>query len=88
MPQIIHNKHICELNELYKTIANEYDNVYFLQNSPRIDVLHGMQLSQDTINRCTSETQTYCIDAVHPGDIGYHQYSDAEVDMILYALSK
>ena len=88
MSQIIHNKHIKELNELYLTVSKEFDNVYFLPNSTRIDVLHGMTTDLIAVNKYSTEKQTYCLDTVHPADIGYHQYSDAEVDMILYALSK
>ena len=88
MPQIIHNKHIKELNELYLTVSKEFDNVYFLPNSSRIDVLHGMTTDAIAVNKYSTEKQIYCLDAVHPGDIGYHQYSDAEIDMILYVLSK
>ena len=88
MPQIIHNKHIKELNELYLTVSKEFSNVYFLPNSTRIDVLHGMNTSEIAVNKYSTEKQVYCIDPVHPADIGYHQYSDSEVDMILYALSK
>ena len=86
MPQIIHNKHIKELNELYLSVTKEFSNVYFLPNSTRVDVLHGMTTDKIAVNKYSSEKQVYCLDPVHPGDIGYHQYSDSEVDMILYAL--
>ena len=88
MPQIIHNKHVKELNELYLTVSKEFNNVYFLPNSTRVDVLHGMTTDKIAVNKYSTEKQVYCLDAVHPADIGYHQYSDAEVDMILYVLSK
>ena len=87
MPQIIHNKHIKELNELYLSVTKEFSNVYFLPNSTRVDVLHGMSTSEIAVNKYSSEKQVYCIDPVHPADIGYHQYSDSEVDMIIYALN-
>ena len=86
MPQIIHNKHIKELNELYLSVTKEFSNVYFLPNSSRVDVLHGMTTDKIAVNKYSSEKQVYCLDTVHPADIGYHQYSDSEVDMILYAL--
>ena len=86
MPQIIHNKHIKELNELYLSVTKEFSNVYFLPNSARVDVLHGMTTDKIAVNKYSSEKQVYCLDPVHPADIGYHQYSDSEVDMILYAL--
>ena len=88
MPQIIHNKHIKELNELYLNVTKEFDNVYFLPNSTRVDVLHGMTTDKIAVNKYSDEKQVYCLDSVHPADIGYRQYSDAEVDMILYVLSK
>ena len=88
MPQIIHNKHIKELNELYLNVSKEFSNVYFLPNSTRVDVLHGMTMDKIAVNKYSSEKQVYCLDPVHPADIGYHQYSDAEVDMILYVLKK
>ena len=88
MPQIIHNKHIKELNELYLTVSKEFSNVYFLPNSTRVDVLHAMSTNEITVNKYSTEKQVYCIDPVHPADIGYHQYSDSEVDMILYVLNK
>lgn len=88
MPQIIHNKHVKELNELYLAVSKEFHNVYFLPNSTRVDVLHGMTTDKIAVNKYSTEKQVYCLDSVHPADIGYHQYSDAEVDMILYVLSK
>ena len=88
MPQIIHNKHIKELNELYLTVSKEFSNVYFLPNSTRVDVLHAMSTNEIVVNKYSTEKQVYCIDPGHPADIGYHQYSDSEVDMILYVLNK
>ena len=87
MPQIIHNKHIKELNELYLNVSKEFSNVYFLPNSTRVDVLHGMTMDKIAVNKYSSEKQVYCLDPVHPADIGYHQYSDSEVDMIIYTLN-
>lgn len=88
MPQIIQNKHVMDLNELYLQVSKEYENVYFLCNSIRVDTLHGMSMESIPANKYSSEQISYCLDTVHPGDIGYHQYSDAEIDMILYLLSK
>ena len=88
MPQIIHNKHIMDLNELYLSVTKEFSNVYFLPNSTRVDVLHGMTTDKIAVNKYSNEKQVYCLDPVHPADIGYHQYSDSEVDMILYTLIK
>ncbi len=87
MSQIRHNKYIYDLNKLYQSIANEYDYVEFVQMSIQIDVLHNMSMAEELVNSRSTETEKYCTDLVHPADIGFYQYSDAEVNALLYLMS-
>ena len=84
LPQIRHNKYIYDLNKLYQKIANNYDYVEFVQMSCQIDVLHNMGFIEEKVNKRSEETVKYCKDVVHPADIGFYQYSDAEFNALLY----
>lgn len=88
MPQVRHNKYIYDLNGFYQSISNEYDYVEFLQMSCCIDVLHNMNMVEEIANKRTTEKVKYCSDVVHPADIGFYQYSDNEVAVLLYLFSK
>lgn len=86
MPQIRQNKYIYDLNRFYQGIADGYDYVEFLQMSCQIDVIHNMTLAEEVANKRTTETVKYCTDTVHPADIGFFQYSDAEFATLLYLM--
>lgn len=86
MPQVRHNKYIYDLNRFYQNIANSYDFVWFLQMSCCIDVLHNMNMVEEVANKRTTEKVKYCSDVVHPADIGFYQYSDAEFSALLYLM--
>ena len=86
MPQVRHNKYIYDLNRFYQNIANRYDFVWFLQMSCCIDVLHNMNMVEEVANKRTTEKVKYCSDVVHPADIGFYQYSDAEFSALLYLM--
>lgn len=86
LPQGRQNKYIYDLNRFYQTIANEYDYVEFVQMSIQIDVLHNMGFEEEKVNKRNDETVKYCKDVVHPADIGFYQYSDAEFAALLYLM--
>jgi len=86
LPQVRQNKYIYELNKFYQKIANEYDYVEFVQMSIQIDVLHNMGFEEEKVNKRSEEIVKYCKDVVHPADIGFYQYSDAEFNALLYLM--
>lgn len=86
LPQVRQNKYIYELNKFYQEIANEYDYVEFVQMSIQIDVLHNMGFEEEKVNKRSEEIVKYCKDVVHPADIGFYQYSDAEFNALLYLM--
>lgn len=86
LPQVRQNKYIYDLNRFYQEIANEYEYVEFVQMSIQIDVLHNMGFEEEKVNKRSEEIVKYCKDVVHPADIGFYQYSDAEFNALLYLM--
>lgn len=86
LPQVRQNKYVYDLNRFYQEIANEYDYVKFIQMSIQIDVLHNMGFEEEKVNKRNNEKIKYCKDVVHPSDIGFYQYSDAEFNALLYLM--
>lgn len=86
LPQVRQNKYIYDLNRFYQEIANEYEYVEFVQMSIQIDVLHNMGFEKEKVNKRSEEIVKYCKDVVHPADIGFYQYSDAEFAALLYLM--
>ena len=86
LPQVRQNKYVYDLNRFYQEIANEYDYVKFLQMSIQIDVIHNMGFEEEKVNKRNNEKIKYCKDVVHPADIGFYQYSDAEFATLLYLM--
>ena len=86
LPQVRQNKYVYDLNRFYQEIANEYDYVKFVQMSIQVDVLHNMGFEEEKVNKRNDETVKYCKDVVHPADIGFYQYSDAEFAALLYLM--
>ena len=86
LPQVRQNKYIYDLNRFYQEIANEYEYVEFVQMSIQIDVLHNMGFEEEKANKRSEEIVKYCKDVVHPADIGFYQYSDAEFNALLYLM--
>ncbi|MCB8642565.1 MULTISPECIES: SGNH/GDSL hydrolase family protein, partial [unclassified Holdemanella] len=86
LPQVKQNKYIYDLNRFYQEIANEYEYVEFVQMSIQIDVLHNMGFEEERVNKRSKEIVKYCKDVVHPSDIGFYQYSDAEFNALLYLM--
>lgn len=86
LPQVRHNKYIYDLNRFYQEIANEYEYVEFVQMSIQIDVMHNMGFEEERVNKRSEEIVKYCKDVVHPSDIGFYQYSDAEFNALLYLM--
>lgn len=88
LPQVRQNKYIYDLNRFYQEIANEYEYVEFVQMSIQIDVLHNMGFEEEKVNKRNEKIVKYCKDVVHPADIGFYQYSDAEFNALLYLMQK
>lgn len=86
LPQVRQNKYIYDLNRFYQEVANEYEYVEFVQMSIQIDVLHNMGFEEEKVNKRSEEIVKYCKDVVHPADIGFYQYSDAEFNALLYLM--
>ena len=86
LPQVRQNKYVYDLNRFYQEIANEYEYVEFVQMSIQIDVLHNMGFEEERVNKRSGEIVKYCKDVVHPSDIGFYQYSDAEFNALLYLM--
>lgn len=86
LPQVRQNKYIYDLNRFYQKIANEYEYVEFVQMSIQIDVMHNMGFEEEKVNKRSEEIVKYCKDVVHPADIGFYQYSDAEFNALLYLM--
>lgn len=86
LPQVRQNKYIYDLNRFYQKIANEYEYVEFVQMSIQIDVFHNMPFVEEKANKRSNEMVKYCKDVVHPADIGFYQYSDAEFYALLYLM--
>lgn len=86
LPQVRQNKYIYDLNRFYQKIANEYEYVEFVQMSIQIDVLHNMGFEEEKVNKRNEKIVKYCKDVVHPADIGFYQYSDAEFNALLYLM--
>lgn len=86
LPQVRQNKYIYELNKFYQEIANEYEYVEFVQMSIQIDVMHNMGFEEEKVNKRSEEIVKYCKDVIHPANIGFYQYSDAEFNALLYLM--
>lgn len=84
MPQVLHNKYIYELNNLYKSIASEYLNVEFLPLSCYADVFYNMPMAEMTANKYSTKTIKYCSDDAHLAPEGFYQCAEAETNMIMY----
>lgn len=84
MPQVLHNKYVYELNNLYKNIASGYSYVEFLPLSCYADVFYNMPMAEMTTNKYNSEKIKYCNDDAHLAPEGFYQCAEAEINIIMY----
>ena len=84
MPQVLHNKYIYELNNLYKTIADTYSYVEFLPLSCYADVFYNMPMAEMNANKYNSEKIKYCKDDAHLSPEGFYQCAEAETNILMY----
>ena len=90
MPQIIHNKHVKELNELYLTVSKEFSNVYFLPNSTTIIVNNPNVAYFDlTISSGAYDTADTVVNSDRIKVIMYKNPKNfIEIEKIIYSLRK
>lgn len=69
--------HVVRLNKLYEEIANDTDNVSFVQISGQFDTEHNMMTAERTVNVRNSTKEVYQSNGVHPAVNGYYQIADA-----------
>ena len=68
---------VFTLNKWYAEVANETENVYFLNISGQFDSKYNMQESTRNVNTRNSTNETYQSNGVHPAYSGYMQIADA-----------
>lgn len=68
---------VFTLNKWYAEIAENTENVYFLNVSGQFDSKYNMQTSTRNVNMRNSTTETYQSNGVHPATSGYMQIADA-----------
>ena len=69
--------HVMRLNTLYEQIAQNAENVSFVQVSGQFDTEHNMPTRTRTVNVRSSTNETYQSNGVHPLTAGYYQIADA-----------
>ncbi len=80
------NKFIYDLTNLYNKLASEMSYVKTCHTASQFDVFHNLVFTTRNANKRSTAQVTYCQDTVHPADIGYYQYADAETNAILYMM--
>lgn len=68
---------IMEINNIYKEIASEFENVDYIDIASQFDTEHNIITSTRTVNTRSEIQETYGINGVHPSTSGYLQIADA-----------
>lgn len=86
LPYEARNKFIWELNDLYKSLENEFSYVYFIHIASQFDSYNNMRKTEAKPNIYAENTITMITDDVHPAIEGYYQYGDAELRCLMYLM--
>ena len=70
-------KYVFDLNDWYAEIAEEYDNVNFVNIAGQFDTENNMITGTRQVNVRNTKTETYQTNGVHPDTSGYNQIADA-----------
>lgn len=79
-------KKVFSFNDLYKAIAEETDNVYFINIAGQFDTENNMPSTTKAVNVRNTNTETQQTNGVHPADSGYLQIADAVYRSITHRL--
>lgn len=69
-------QHVWNLNEWYQDIADEYDNVEFINISGQFDTDYNHLETSFVVNTRNSKKETLQSNGVHPAKSGYYQIAD------------
>ena len=70
-------RYVFDLNDWYAEIAEEYDNVNFVNIAGQFDTENNMITGTRQVNVRNTKTETYQTNGVHPDTSGYNQIADA-----------
>lgn len=79
-------KFVFNVNQWYFDLAQEFDNVDFINLSGQFDSENNMQTSTRQVNVRNSKTEIYGTNGVHPANEGYLQIADAVYRHITHLL--
>lgn len=79
-------KKVFEFNDLYKSIAESTENVYFVNLAGQFDTENNMLVAERTVNARNATTETLQINGVHPAESGYLQIADVVYRSIVHRL--
>lgn len=86
LPYEARNKFVWELNDLYKSLENEFSYVYFIHIASQFDSYNNMRKAEAKPNIYAENTVTMITDDVHPAVEGYYQYGDAELRCLMHLM--
>ena len=69
-------QHVWNLNQWYQDIADEYDNVEFINISGQFDTDYNHLETSFVVNTRNSKKETLQSNGVHPAPSGYYQIAD------------
>ena len=71
-------RRLLDVFEMYKSVADEYENVEYESWAGQWDTDYNYPLTQKAVNtRNNAVTEPYANNTIHPGDAGYMQFADA-----------
>lgn len=73
--------YVHNLDDIYKELATNNDNVYQVNVSAQFDTEHNMPTGTRAVNLRNSETETYQTNGVHPALSGLYQIADVATRM-------
>lgn len=68
---------VFRFNRAYESLADEYENVHFVNIAGQFDTENNMQESTRPVNARNDTTETYQTNGIHPATSGYNQIADA-----------
>lgn len=68
---------VFRFNRVYESLADEYENVHFVNIAGQFDTENNMQESTRQVNARNATTETYQTNGIHPATSGYNQIADA-----------
>lgn len=68
---------VFRFNRAYESLADEYENVHFVNIAGQFDTENNMRESTRPVNARNDTTETYQTNGIHPATSGYNQIADA-----------